>query len=142
MKLIGRIDLVSSPALFTFWSLIHIIVAIVIWIVVKIIFKDISDTTLFIILFLAHICYETKDQIISRNCRRKELKGEITKNLLEEGCINSLENSIGDQFCFTTGLVIALLLSKVVDCYNWKFCIPIIIIVIAMMIVSPMMKWG
>jgi hypothetical protein len=142
MKFIGKIDLLSNPALFSFWSLIHIIVAIILWIIVKIIFKNISDVSLFIILFFVHIAYESKDQIVAIDCRRRELAGEVIKNGIGKGCINSVENSIADQICFTLGLTIALLWSKKMNIYQWKVVIPLIIVVIAMMIVSPMMKWG
>jgi uncharacterized membrane protein len=99
MKFYNRIDLVDEPAFITFWSYIHLLSGLALFISVSFVSKLLTEKELIpwvtiLIAFCIHLLYESKDMYFSYISERKP------KNS------NSILNSLGDQLCATIGMLI------------------------------------
>ena len=99
MKFYNRIDLVEKPAFLTFWSYIHLLSGLALFIGVSFISKLLTGKELvpwvaILIAFGIHLLYESKDMYFSY------ISENPTKNS------NSILNSLGDQLCATLGMLI------------------------------------
>lgn len=101
MKLYNRYDSVDEPALFTFWSFMHILAGIILYVLCMVLLRTmhVLDSALYAILFasLIHLVYELKDYYMSY----------ISEKRLKHAESNSWINSIVDQLCATLGMLIA-----------------------------------
>jgi hypothetical protein len=100
MGIYNRYDTVDNPSFLTFWSYIHLVAGIMLFVVVSFLSKKFTSKVVapWIIIacaFLLHLLYEFKDMYISY----------IAPS--ENSTSNSLLNSVGDQLCATTGIFIA-----------------------------------
>jgi hypothetical protein len=95
-------DTVDEPAFLTFWSYIHLISGILLFVVVSyfgnvLAGKSISPWITITCAFLIHLAYESKDMYLSYISESKQSTS------------NSILNSVGDQICGTIGILLAFL---------------------------------
>lgn len=110
MKLFNSYDNKKEPALFTPFSIIHILnsILLVYFLLYCFDFKSKYIITTVVIVFILHTIYEIFDYYFSY-INKTIVKRFSWKN-------NSLYNSIGDTICCIIGICIALLI-----CNNYKF---------------------
>ena len=96
-RIFGNIDDNQHPALFTFWSLIHFMVGIIIYFWVFYFFPKYSFIFHLILSLFVHTIYEFKDYYIS---------------YIKEGGENSLFNSFGDTIAAFFGIVFGYYIVK------------------------------
>jgi len=102
MKFYSRLDLVEEPAFITFWSYVHLLSGLLLFVLVSYSVKRLTgrDLVPWIAIMVAsgiHALYECKDVYYSY----------IAKKRPENS--NSYQNSIGDQLCASVGMLIGYL---------------------------------
>ena len=100
MKFYNRYDSVDEPAVFTFWSFMHILAGIILYVLCMFLLRTVkvldSAGTAILLASVIHLLYELRDFYLSYVSER--LTGADS---------NSWINSVFDQLCATVGMLIA-----------------------------------